>query len=185
MITTSRHIPHLTTSPRPAIAPIAGRILLAVCLLQSLNAACGPAKPIVDAQPPGGQSPKPEVIQEFWPNGKPKLQKEVIRRHDNSVVSHGLWTRWFDNGNKEYEATYADGRLHGKETAWHRNGVKWTEGHYEKGLRHGLHTAWDEEGRKRKEETYWEDKPHGTWIIWDKDGKVKWQARFEHGDPAS
>ncbi len=185
MTATSRSVPRLPGSPRPALARVAGRIVLVVCLFQSLHAACGPGKPIGDAQPPSEPLPKPEVIREFWPDGKPKLQKEVVRLHDDSVVNHGLYTRWFDNGNKEYESTYKDGRLNGIETAWHRNGVKWTEGHYEKGLRHGPHIAWDEEGRKRKEENYWEDKPHGTWIIWDKDGKVKWQAQFEHGDPAS
>jgi len=132
-----------------------------------------------------GCGPRPTLVEEFWPDGRPRLRKEVARLADGSVIDNGLYIRWFDNGNKEYEATYRHGKLHGVERAWHRNGRLWTENQYQDGRRHGTFLAWDEEGRRRKQEQYRNDQPHGEWVVWDPEGRVKWRAAFENGVPVS
>jgi YD repeat-containing protein len=124
-----------------------------------------------------------EVVEEFWPDGKPRLHREVLRSPAGALVDDGTYTRWYENGLKEYQATYVRGRLHGVETAWHQNGQKRTEQHYDHGARHGARYDWDEQGRLRREEHYVKDRPHGTWTIWKPDGSIKWQARFDHGKP--
>lgn len=162
----------MITNRRAARSRIPSRLSLCgiLCLLPLSTAGCGP---------------RAAVVEEFWPDGRPKLRKEVTTLGSGSIVDHGLYVRWFDNGNKEYEATYRHGKLHGTERAWHRNGKLWSQNHYEDGLRHGTFLAWDEEGRKRKQEEYRYDKPHGEWVVWDKEGRVKWQATFEYGVPMS
>lgn len=124
-----------------------------------------------------------QVVEEYWPDGKLRLRKEVLRRADSTFINHGTYTRWHDNGNREYEATYVRGELHGVETAWHKNGQKWTEEDYDHGVRHGTRRTWDQSGRLRSEEHRVKGKPDGTWTIWKADGSVKWQGHFDHGKP--
>lgn len=146
----------------------------------ALSAGCQRAapSPMPDAPPADV-----DVVREHWPNGRLKVEQQVLRRSDGTVVPHGRYTAWYDNGQMEYEATYVEGQIDGIETAWHRNGQKRTEQHYRRGLRHGPRYAWDEHGRLRQEENYADDLPHGTWTIWRDNGEVKWQAEFDHGVP--
>ncbi|MFH1747619.1 MAG: hypothetical protein ABIG44_11305 [Planctomycetota bacterium] len=123
------------------------------------------------------------VVEEHWPNGVLRVRREVVSAVDGTLINHGLYTQWYQDGTKEYESTYVQGQLHGVETAWHMNSRKRTEQHYEHGERHGPRYVWDEEGNKRGEEHYWQDKPDGTWTVWKKDGQIKWQSRFDRGKP--
>jgi len=130
-------------------------------------------------------SEKAETIEEDWPDGQPRLRKEVLRNPDGTLVNHGRYVRWYANGQKEYEAVFVLGRKHGIATRWHKNGCKWVEEVYNHGKKHGVTFVWDENGRKRKEEHHFNGKPHGTWTVWDKDGRIKSQGTFDHGRPKS
>ena len=157
--------------------------MISVFLL-ALPAGCRPGVRTAPLDQPADQAEEPqEIVEEFWPDGKPRLHRQVLRSPDGGLVNDGTYTRWYDNGRKEYEAVYVRGQLHGVETSWHRNGQKRTEQHYDHGVRHGVRHDWDEQGRLRREEHYVKDRPHGTWTIWKPDGTVKWQARFDHGKP--
>ena len=59
----------------------------------------------------------------------------------------GLWTGWYSNGQKEYEATYKDDKRGGLSTMWYRNGQKSSERTYKDGK---LWTAvrWKPNGEK-------------------------------------
>jgi hypothetical protein len=147
------------------------------------SGACQHANPGAPATQTAEQPKEPlEIVEEFWPDGTPSLRKHVLRQADQTSLNHGLYTRWHANGRKSYEANYIRGELHGVETAWHENGQKRTEQHYDQGLRHGFRHVWDQHGHLVSEEYYVNDRPHGTWTIW-KGGKIKWQGRFDHGQP--
>jgi hypothetical protein len=124
-----------------------------------------------------------EIVEEYWPNGQLRLRKGVVRDPDGTLVNHGTYTRWYQNGQKEYEAVFVLGKKQGIARRWHPNGRQWMEERYDHGQRHGVSFAWDENGRKRKEEQYFDGKPHGTWTVWDKNGRIEWQGSFEHGNP--
>ena len=124
-----------------------------------------------------------DVIEEHWPDGTLRLHREVIRQPDGTVVNHGRYTRWYPNGQKDYEATFVHGGKDGTTYQWHRNGQLWIEERYTDGKRDGLSTTWNQQGAKIKEERYAEGKPHGTWTVWNDKGKLKWQAEFDHGKP--
>jgi hypothetical protein len=124
-----------------------------------------------------------QVVEEFWPDGALRLRKHVLCEPGRSPVDHGTYTRWYQNGHKEYEATYVRGQLQGIETTWHKNGQKHSEQYYDQGQRHGVRRDWDEQGRLRREEHYVKDRPDGTWTIWKPNGNIEWQARFDHGQP--
>ena len=130
---------------------------------------------------PVAPAPIVETIEDQWPDGTLRLRRQVLRKPDGTLTKHGDYTRWYKNGQKEYEATFAQGRVHEVEMQWHDNGQKRTEQHYIHGKRNGPRHDWDPKGRKVKEEHYLDDKPHGTWTVWDKRGRVKWRATFDHG----
>ena len=84
----------------------------------------------------------------------------------------GLWTEWYKNGQKKSEKTYKDGLEDGLETWWYENGQKSSEWTYKDGEKDGLETWWYENGQKRLEVTY-----KNVNIIsgkeWNEDGSVK------------
>jgi antitoxin component YwqK of YwqJK toxin-antitoxin module len=45
--------------------------------------------------------------------------------------------RWYENGNKWFEAKYQNGKLHGKYIGWYKNGNKWFENEYQNGRLNG------------------------------------------------
>ena len=135
--------------------------------------------------PTGPTLEKPDVVEQYWPEGQLQLRKQVLRKPDGTLVNHGTYTRWYNNGRKEYEAFLVRGKKHGTTTRWHKNGRKWSEQHYVNGQKHGASYIWDENGVKRKEEHHFHGRPHGTWTTWDGKGKIKWQGSFDRGVPQS
>jgi antitoxin component YwqK of YwqJK toxin-antitoxin module len=125
---------------------------------------------------------KLELVEEHWPNGQLRLRKQVLHREDGSVVDHGSFKRWHDNGKKEYEAVFVEGKKEGTTIRYHKNGRKAAQQEYRNGKRHGRCVNWDGSGRMVKEENWAEGKPHGTWTVWQ-DGKVKWSHTYDHGKP--
>ncbi|MEE8386221.1 MAG: hypothetical protein V3S01_09905 [Dehalococcoidia bacterium] len=130
-----------------------------------------------------GSAEGAQIVEQHWPGGRLRLRKEVLRNPDGTVVDHGRYTRWHENGAKEYETTFVRGKKHGTATRWHMNGRKWIEEHYLNGKRHGAGCSWDASGRKRKEEHHLNGRPHGTWTVWNAAGKVKSRQHFDAGTP--
>jgi len=126
--------------------------------------------------------PNVETIEEYWPNGQLRLRKQVLALEDGTVVDHGTFLRWHDNGKKEYEAVFVKGRKEGTTIRYHKNGRKATEEEYSDGKRDGRCVDWNDSGAMVKEEHWKNGKPHGTWTVWE-DGKVKWSHTYDHGRP--
>jgi len=60
----------------------------------------------------------------------------------------------YENGQKETEGTWEDGKEDGVFTKWYQNGQKKSEKHYKDGKRNGVWTEWYENGQKKYEVTY-------------------------------
>ena len=71
---------------------------------------------------------------------------------DGSKV--GIWTRWYDNGQKESEGTYKADKQEGIWTYWHENGQKKNEGTYKADKLEGIWTRWYDNGQKESEGTF-------------------------------
>jgi len=81
----------------------------------------------------------------------------------------GLWTWWYENGQKEEEGTFKDGKEDGLLTEWYENGQKSFEGTWKDGEYDGKSTTWYEKGQKMAEGTY-KDKELIEATYWDEDG---------------
>jgi hypothetical protein len=117
------------------------------------------------------------AVREDWPSGQPFVRATMLRKPDGTLVEHGTYARWYDSGQKEYEATYDHGKLEGLESAWHRNGQQYSEQWYHAGLRHGQRRTWDDQGRLRSEEHYADDRPTGVWRVWDEQGRLRHERK--------
>ena len=97
--------------------------------------------------------------------------KKSINYETTLIERDGLYTNWYENGQKRFELTYKDGIHNGLSTYWYENRQKESEVTYKDGKRDGLWTDWDENGKKLKEETY-----KGGELIskkeWNEDGSV-------------
>ena len=68
--------------------------------------------------------------------------------------AEGLRTDFYENGNKEFEAPYKDGKLNGLGISWYENGQKKSTGHFKNGEKDGLWSYWDEDGKKISEKHF-------------------------------
>ena len=79
--------------------------------------------------------------------------KYILGEVNDGKVS-GLWTKWYENGQKESEETFKDGKRDGLGTWWYENGQKNSEGKFKDDKKDGLWTRWVYYGQKESEETF-------------------------------
>jgi len=63
----------------------------------------------------------------------------------------GLMIAWHENGKKECEATFKDGKKDGLRTEWHKNGKKKRKSTFKDGKEDGLFTSWSPDGKESSE----------------------------------
>ncbi len=62
--------------------------------------------------------------------------------------------KWYENGQKEAEAGYKDGKYDGFWTTWYEKGQKKSEVNFKDGKPDGLTVSWHENGQNRTEINY-------------------------------
>ena len=76
----------------------------------------------------------------------------------------------YDNGQKEMELNYEEGKPDGPVTVWHKNGKKAMKGNTNNGKVNGLTIRWHENGQKQRQANYkGGEKISEKW--WDTKGK--------------
>ena len=74
--------------------------------------------------------------------------------YEKIITNCIIYFGWHENGQKDSEQTFKDGKKHGLVTYWYDNGQKWKELTYKDGELDGLVTVWYENGQKERETTY-------------------------------
>ena len=100
------------------------------------------------------------------PNAKTNYLRErgyVLRKWGGGKVRHGIWTTYYEGGEKETEAEYREGLLHGVERRWTRQGKLTSEYSFRFGRRHGEFTVWDHFGSPATQGEYKGGLPTGKW----------------------
>jgi antitoxin component YwqK of YwqJK toxin-antitoxin module len=129
-----------------------------------------------------------------------------ITEKDPPTDYNGVWTYYHENGKKECEETYVNGKLNGPVTVWREDGSVHVKVGYKDNWRHGKMERWFEDGQKESEEnflngnfdgkqTYWHKngqkesercydnaKETGTWIYYGQEGTVIKKERYEKGN---
>ena len=88
----------------------------------------------------------------------------------------------YDNGQKEKEGEYKNGKLDGKLTVWHENDQKWYVGNYKDGMKDGKWTWWNKNGQKVRQKNYKNGKLDGKLIEWFQfNGQIKREENYKNG----
>ena len=88
----------------------------------------------------------------------------------------------YNNGQKEREGRYKDGRLIGKWTSWYDTGQTKNEINYKNGKLDGKWTLWNKNGQKVKQKNYKNGKLDGILIEWFQfNGQIKREENYKNG----
>jgi len=99
-------------------------------------------------------------------------KENIFFNKDTDIPYSGRVLTVYENGQKEWEVTYKDGKEDGLVTQWYENGKKQLEVTFKDGGPDGLWTLWYENGKKKEEKTF----KDGEEIFkkeWNEDGFVK------------
>ncbi|MFL2912112.1 MAG: toxin-antitoxin system YwqK family antitoxin [Opitutales bacterium] len=99
----------------------------------------------------------------------------------NFSLHNGLFTSWHENGQKEEEVNYKEGKEDGLFTSWHENGQKWSEENYKDGKEDGLQLWWYENGQKDGEEK-WKDGKRMSAETWKPNGEKCPETNLKEGN---
>lgn len=113
--------------------------------------------------------PEIRVVEQSWPSGREKIVKFYVEKGNQKELVKEI--RYYQNGRKEIEGRYKNGKRHGKWTYWYDNGNVWSEGEYKNGKSHGYRKVYHPNGKLFYEGNYKNDKPVGAWKFYDEKGR--------------
>ncbi len=137
--------------------------VLALCAAASLAVTRLPGQ----AGPP--QAAGGELLEQAWPDGKPRVRTEA-RREGDKLVPHGLHQRWHENGQLAAEGRYADGLLRGPWSAWYPGRAVLAKGEFLDGRRSGRWELHYEHGQLAAVGAYLLGCREGRWVYFAADG---------------
>jgi hypothetical protein len=122
---------------------------------------------------------KLKTITEKYPDGQVRITSSGWIGKTGFVL-HGTENWFYENGKKQYEATFNNGALQGMETYRNCDGsIKWTRDHTPYGTT--VYTTYWPNGKKKTQSTWWGLMAHGPAASWDKNGKLLHEVLFENG----
>lgn len=122
-----------------------------------------------------------ELREERYPSGALKSRGYVKQDPEKNYVRQGPWTFQYDNGQRQMEITYEDGKAEGPKTTWYESGQKQKEGTYKDGKLDGQFTFWHENGQEQQEVTFRDDKREGLVTTWYENGQKKQEETYSAG----
>jgi antitoxin component YwqK of YwqJK toxin-antitoxin module len=147
-----------------------------------------------------------ETIKDAYPDGKPRVEREVARFSDNHFEADGIyreyyangkvfvegrfirgrregeWVFSYDSGQLNRKATYKEGQPDGSWEVFRADGTLSAKRSFKDGQRHGEWLTFDDSGKQKlSEEHYADGKRDGVARVWFPSGKLKQQASFKLG----
>jgi len=116
-----------------------------------------------------------------YPNGRLKIAGMQILTQEIGLLPDGIWTEWYDNGQKKSEGEYLLGMRVGLWTEWHDNGQKATETEYVDGVEEGRRTRWLKSGQIEREAIFRAGKRHGHSRDWHSNGQLQAEGDYANG----
>lgn len=85
---------------------------------------------------------------------------------------HGLYQKWFPNGNMSYEVTYKHGKMEGTAKSWWSDGTLRSETPFKNGLSEGIQLQYYRSGALFKKRSLKVGKEDGLQQAWRENGKI-------------
>lgn len=106
----------------------------------------------------------------------------IVEAHMKNGKKEGEYSRYYFNGNREYQAFYTNDVLNGIERSWTKEGQLVAETHFKDGKKDGPYAAWYENGVQMAKGAFKNDLEDGEWEIYDQRGVLIGEAKFKEGD---
>ena len=87
-------------------------------------------------------------------------------------ITEGMVIEYYENGQKESECTYQDGKEDGLHKYWHENGQMSAEENWKDDNKNGKLTTWYENGQIESESYFNDHNEDGKWTNWHENGQV-------------
>jgi antitoxin component YwqK of YwqJK toxin-antitoxin module len=122
------------------------------------------------------KTPPPKLVEETtstenYPDKKPKTVRGIKRFSDNSVINHGHYVSYYQNGQKFEEGDYVDNQKQGAWHMWYENGKEAKVENYLNGKPEGQWTLFNDKGLPEREASYKAGQRSGIWKYYFPDGK--------------
>jgi len=119
-----------------------------------------------------------KMIYEYNENDNCKMKYFVFKHTDNK---HGLFERWYSNGQKELQLNYQNGKVNGLCEKWYENGQKEWQVNCRNGKKHGLYEYWYSNGQKGAQINYQNDEKHGLNEYLYSNGQKEIRIKYQNG----
>ena len=93
----------------------------------------------------------------------------------------GELSKFYFNGNREYQDFYKNDIIEGTERTWAKTGQILSETHYVKGKKEGSYSSWYENGVNFAKGSYKNDLPDGKWEFFDQRGMLIGESNYVMG----
>ncbi len=147
------------------------------------------------------QKPASQTITETWPDGSPRVVREVISDGAGGWLDDGVYTTFHENGARAEVGRCAKGLRVGLWESFHPNGKPQAKGRYVKGRMEGKWSFWrddgvenladsgsykpvvesNDQGRLVCEGQTRDGQSHGTWSFYWDDGSLLAQGPYRNG----
>ena len=105
----------------------------------------------------------------------------IAEAHMKNGKKEGEYSRFYFNGNREYQAFYKNDVLNGIERTWNKEGQLISETYYKDGKKNGAYSSWYENGVMMAKGAFKNDLEEGKWQIFDERGLLMGEATFTGG----
>ncbi|WP_418262581.1 energy transducer TonB [Flavobacterium faecale] len=95
------------------------------------------------------------------------------------VLKNGLFTYYYENGNKKGVANYVNRVQEGEEIKWYKNGVKQSVKNYANGKLDGKNSSWYDNGNQKSTSFYIRGGVNGKVTDWYENGNKKSEVVYE------
>ena len=112
------------------------------------------------------------------------LDKQVASNYGR-VIYNGIYQTWHDNGKKEIECNFVNGKKNGLYQEWHKNGEIYRKSNYVNGEIDGLFQQWYSNGQIETECSYMNGKKHGLYQNWYNNGVKQLDYNYVNGEITS
>jgi len=102
----------------------------------------------------------------------------VLKRDNNSLIKHGTFRSWHENGKLSKISEYSEGQKDGFAKEWFVNGRLMSQGHYQKGQKEGPWSYAYESGKIKYKILYYNNLKDGPFTWWHPNGKKKQLAEY-------
>lgn len=142
-----------------------------------------------------------QALTESWPNGKPRVVREVSSDGRGGWINDGAYASFFEDGSRESVGRYSKGQRVGVWESFHANGKPASKGRYLKSRMEGKWSFWREDGadnladsgsyqpvlildehkRVTCEGQERDGQAHGSWTYYWSDGALQAEGSFRSG----